>query len=131
VNLLHLGHNVMSRTPAAKRPFKLTNIVEAKPSEPYFTRAPVCKCQRMLSRVVDSTLRNARSSLFTFTHDMQLNLPTDVCETVTTQFTEANILEGEPQPPSEIIDLNAAYSAEEVTLRPTTGHSGKVLSWDH
>jgi hypothetical protein len=81
--------------------------------------------------VVDSTLRNALSSLFTFTHDMQLNLPADVCVTVTTQFTEANILEGEPQPPSKTIDLNAAYSAEEVTLRPTTGRSGKVLSWDH
>jgi hypothetical protein len=122
---------MMLRSVVAKRPFTLTSIIETKQSESYFTRAPVHKHQRVLSQLVDSTLSNARSSLFTLTHDLQLNLPVQVCESVTTMFTEANILEGEPQPPHEVINLNPALSTEGVTQRPTTGHSRKVLTCHH
>jgi hypothetical protein len=81
--------------------------------------------------VVDSTPGNAGSSLFTFIHELKLNLTMKACETVTTQFTEAQILKGEPQPPNEVIDFNLGHSAEDSTPRPTTGHGGKVFPFHH
>jgi hypothetical protein len=78
---------------------------------------------------MDSTPKGMESSLFTFTHELQLNLPSHSSVPATTEFTEEDLFEAQPQPLEEANNASPASPPEEGGHRPTTGRSGKVRSF--
>jgi hypothetical protein len=77
---------------------------------------------------MDSMPKGTASSLFTFTHDLQLNLPSHMSVPATTNFNEADLFEVQLQPPEQAINPNPASAFKEGAHRPTTRRSGKVCS---
>jgi hypothetical protein len=125
------ARKIMSTPNSGKRSFALSNVPDARSSGVYFMRAPARKRQRLLPQVTASQPQNGVTSLFTFTHDMHLNLPQPRQNAAASRDALPDPFDEAVAPMDPLPCPESVNKRDERIPRPTTGQSGKVCRSSH